>query len=94
MREDFVMNDIVGKVFVMDGIDLKTGKQVEKFVRVTSILDGPGSDRRDYCTIEGFYDWELDMPLENFLKQARTVEEDEEDEADKAYLDREHYEWV
>ncbi len=88
------MNDIVGKVFVMDGLDLKTGKQVEKFVMVTSILDGPGSDRRDYCTVKGFYDWELDIPLENFLKQARPVEEDDEDEADKAYLDREHYEWV
>jgi len=95
------MNDIIGKVFVMDGLDLKTGEQVEKFVKVTSILDGPGSDRRDYCTVKGFYDWELDIPLENFLKQARPVvdavvytEEDDEDEADKAYLDREHYEWV
>ena len=87
------MNDIVGKIFVMDGVDLKTGKEVEKFVKVTGILDGPGADRRDYCTIEGFYDWDIDIPLENFLKQARRAES-EEDEADKAYLDREHYEWV
>ena len=88
------MNDIIGKVFVMDGVDLKTGEQVEKFVKVTSILDGPGSDRRDYCTVKGFYKWDIDIPLENFMKQARPVEVDDEDEADKAYLDREHYEWV
>jgi len=68
------MNDIIGKQFVMEGLDLKTGKNVEKIVTLTDILDGPGADRRDYCTIEGYYDWEIDIPLENFLKQARPLE--------------------
>jgi len=68
------MNDIIGKQFVMEGLDLKTGKNVEKIITLTDILDGPGADRRDYCTIEGYYDWEIDIPLENFLKQARPLE--------------------
>ena len=68
------MNDIIGKQFIMKGLDLKTRKQVEKIVTLKNILDGPGSDRRDYCTIEGYYNWEVDMPLENFMKQARPLE--------------------
>lgn len=68
------MNDIIGKQFVMEGFDLKTRKNVEKIVTLTDILDGPGADHRDYCTIEGYYDWEIDIPLENFLKQARPLE--------------------
>ena len=47
---------------------------VEIEVRVTDILDGPGADRRDYCTVEGLEDWEIDMPLENFLRNARVKE--------------------
>lgn len=66
--------EMIGKQFVMEGLDLKTRKNVEKIVTLTDILDGPGADRRDYCTIEGYYDWEIDMPLENFLKQARPLE--------------------
>jgi hypothetical protein len=46
----------------------------EKEVRIVDILDGPGADRRDYCTVEGIQDWEVDMPLENFLKNARIKE--------------------
>ena len=66
--------EIIGKQFVMKGLDLKTHKNVEKIVTITDIIDGPGGDRRDYCTIEGYYDWEIDIPLENFLKQARPLE--------------------
>ena len=66
--------DMIGKQFVMEGLDLKTRKQVEKIVTLTDILDGPGSDRRDYCTVEGFYKWDIDIPLENFMKQARPLE--------------------
>ena len=66
--------EMIGKQFVMEGLDLKTHKNVEKIVTLTDILDGPGGDRRDYCTIEGYYDWEIDIPLENFLKQARLLE--------------------
>jgi hypothetical protein len=66
--------EMIGKQFVMEGLDLKTRENVEKIVTLTDILDGPGADRRDYCMIEGYYDWEVDMPLENFLKQARPLE--------------------
>lgn len=64
-------SEIVNNTWIMEGLCMKTLKRVEKEVRVTGILDGPGSDRRDYCTIEGWYDWEIDIPLENLLKQAR-----------------------
>ena len=47
---------------------------VETECRIVDILDGPGADRRDYCTVEGLEDWEIDMPLENFLKNARIKE--------------------
>jgi hypothetical protein len=68
------MNEIynmIGKQFIVEGLCLKTRKQVEKIVTLTGILDGPGGDRRDYCTIEGYYDWEIDMPLENFIKMKK-----------------------
>ena len=68
------MNEIynmIGKQFIVEGLCTKTFKQVEKIVTLTDILDGPGSDRRDYCTIEGYYDWEIDMPLENFIKMKK-----------------------
>jgi hypothetical protein len=60
--------DMIGKQFIVEGLCLKTRKQVEKIVTLKGILDGPGSDRRDYCIIEGYYDWEIDIPLENFEK--------------------------
>jgi len=36
-------------------------------------LDGPGSDKRDYCTISGWYGWDLDIPLEDFERQAKLL---------------------
>ena len=67
------MDKLIGKQFVMKGLDLKSKKEVDKIVTLVDILDGPGSDRRDYCTIEGYYDWEIDIPLENFLKKAKLL---------------------
>ena len=67
------MDKLIGKQFVMKGLDLKSKKEVDKIVTLVDILDGPGSDRRDYCTIEGYYDWEIDIPLENFLKEAKLL---------------------
>ena len=63
--------EMIGKQFIVEGLCLKTRKQVEKIVTLTDILDGPAGDRRDYCTIEGYYDWEVDMPLENFIKMKK-----------------------
>jgi|SaaInl85LU_5_DNA_1037374.scaffolds.fasta_scaffold02045_4 hypothetical protein len=63
--------EMIGKQFIVEGLCLKTRKQVEKIVTLTGILDGPGGDPRDYCTIEGYYDWEIDMPLENFIKMKK-----------------------
>ena len=63
--------EMIGKQFIVEGLDLKTRKQVEKIVTLTNILDGPGGDRRDYCTIEGYYDWEIDIPLDNFVKMVK-----------------------
>lgn len=65
--------DMIGKQFIVEGLCLKTREQVEKIVTLTNILDGPGSDRRDYCTIEGYYDWEIDIPLENFEKMVKVA---------------------
>ena len=65
--------EMIGKQFIVEGLCLKTRKQVEKIVTLTNILDGPGADRRDYCTIEGYYDWELDIPLENFVKMIKVA---------------------
>ena len=50
--------------------DLNTGEQVEKEVFVTDLLDGPG-EAGDYVTVDGLQDWEVDMSLENFLRNAR-----------------------
>lgn len=47
---------------------------VEKEVRIVDILDGPGADRRDYVVVEGLEDWEVDMPLDNFLNNTRVKE--------------------
>ena len=63
--------NMIGKQFIVEALCLETRKQVQKIVTLTDILDGPGSDRRDYCTIEGYYDWEVDMPLENFIQMKK-----------------------
>lgn len=60
--------DLIGKLFVVKAMDFKSMELVEKVVKLTNILDGPGADRRDYCTIEGMQDWDIDMPLEDFSK--------------------------
>lgn len=63
------MNDLdIGKMFLVKAMDFKSRKLVEKVVKLTDILDGPGADRRDYCTIEGMQSWDIDMPLEDFSK--------------------------
>jgi len=48
--------------------DHSTGDLVKVEVVMTDMLDGPGHDNRTYCTIEGLQDWEVDMPLEEFVK--------------------------
>ena len=65
--------DIINKSWIMDRIDWNTGKKVAKTVKVTAIIDGPQSDPRDYCIIEGLEQWEMDIPLENFINQARSA---------------------
>ena len=54
----------------MKSLDVKTGQMVEKEVFVTDLLDGPG-EAGDYVTVDGLQDWEVDMSLENFLRNAR-----------------------
>ena len=53
-------------------LDLKSRTRVTKVVKVIDILDGPGSDRRDYCTISGMQDWDVDMPVVDFLKLVKS----------------------
>ena len=65
--------DIINKSWIMDRIDWNTGKKVAKTVKVTAIIDGPQSDPRDYCIIEGLEAWEMDVPLVNFINQARSA---------------------
>ena len=48
--------------------DLMTRELIKVDVKMTDMLDGPGHDNRTYCTIEGLQDWEVDMPLEEFVK--------------------------
>jgi len=57
--------------FLYKTFDYKTGEEIEKECRVTGVCDGPGADRRDYCFVEGIEDYEVDMPLENFLNNSR-----------------------
>jgi len=59
--------ELIGKQIVVNAWEPVAGS-VEKTVTLTSVLDGPGSDRRDYVTVEGLQDWEDDMPLEDFIK--------------------------
>ena len=61
--------------FLYKTLDLKTGEEIEVEARITNVLDGPGADRRDYCVVEGIQDWEVDMPLENFLKNCSGIKE-------------------
>jgi hypothetical protein len=60
--------EMIDKLFVVKAMDFKSMKLVEKVVKLTNILDGPGADRRDYCTIQGMQAWDIDMPLEDFEK--------------------------
>lgn len=76
VKRGFVMLDyeaIFNTDFVMKAMDLETMELVDKVVKVTNILDGPGMDKRDYCTVEGLQDWEIDMPFEDFLKNAKVA---------------------
>jgi hypothetical protein len=65
--------DLIGKLFVVKAMDFKSMELVEKVVKLTNILDGPGADRRDYVTVEGMQDWDIDMPLEDFIKMVVEV---------------------
>jgi len=65
--------ELVGKSFIVEDLDLKTQEIVDKVVTLVDVLDGPGADRRDYCTVEGLQDWEVDMPLENFIKMIKEI---------------------
>lgn len=67
------MNDLIGKQFTMTGFSLVNFRKVTKIVTLEGILDGPGSDKRDYCTISGWYGWDLDIPLEDFERQAKLL---------------------
>ena len=58
----------VGDTFPAMKFDHSTGDLVKVEVVMTDMLDGPGHDNRTYCTIEGLQDWEVDMPLEEFVK--------------------------
>lgn len=71
----FNYTEIFENTWLYKTLDTKTMETVEKEVRVTGVCDGPGADRRDYCFVEGIYDWEVDMPVENFLRNARIKKE-------------------
>jgi hypothetical protein len=64
--------ELIGKQIVVNAWEPAVGS-VEKTVTLTSVLDGPGADRRDYVTVEGLKDWEVDMPLEDFIKMVVEV---------------------
>jgi hypothetical protein len=64
--------ELIGKQIVVNAWEPVAGS-VEKTVTLTSVLDGPGADRRDYVTVEGLKDWEVDMPLEDFIKMVVEV---------------------
>ena len=65
--------ELIGKEIVVKAMDFKSMELVEKVVKLTNVLDGPGADRRDYVTVEGLQDWEVDMPLEDFIKMVVEV---------------------
>jgi len=57
----------IGDTFPAMKFDLESQELVKVDVVLTDMLDGPGHDNRTYCTIEGLQDWEVDMPLEEFV---------------------------
>ena len=57
-----------GGTFIVKTMDIKSGEMVEKEATVLALLDGPGADRRTYCSVAGLQDWDVVMPLENFAK--------------------------
>jgi hypothetical protein len=63
-------NELLNTEFLFPALCMKTFETIMKPVRVVGVLDGPGADRRDYCTVTGLQDWEIDMPLDDFLKKA------------------------
>lgn len=67
------IDELLNTEFLFPGMCMKTFETIMKPVRVVSVLDGPGQDRRDYCTVIGLQDWEVDMPLDNFLKNAKVA---------------------
>ena len=62
-------NALFNNTWIYPAFDMETGAMVEKEVHVTDCLDGP--DGSDYVIVEGLQDWEVDMSLRNFLKNAR-----------------------
>ena len=65
--------ELIGKDIVVNAWDRVAMNTVDKIVKVTGVLDGPGADRRDYVTVEGLQNWEVDMPLEDFIKMVKEV---------------------
>ena len=62
-------NALFNNTWVYLTFDLDTGAMIEKEVHVTDCLEGP--DGSDYVIVEGLQDWEVDVSLRNFLKNAR-----------------------
>ena len=62
-------NALFNNTWIYLTFDLETGAMLEKEVHVIDCLDGP--DGSDYVTVEGLQDWEVDISLRNFLKNAR-----------------------
>ena len=62
-------NELFNNTWIYLTFDLESGAMIEKEVHVTDCLDGP--DGSDYVTVEGLQDWEVDISLRNFLKNAR-----------------------
>jgi len=65
--------ELIGRDIVVVAWDGGHHGMIEKTVKVTDVLDGPGSGHRDYVTVEGLQDWEVDMPLEDFIKMVKEV---------------------
>ena len=65
-------NALFNNTWMYPAFDTETGAMVEKEVHVTDCLDGP--DGSDYVIVEGLQDWEVDISLRNFLKNARIKE--------------------
>ena len=65
-------NALFNNTWVYLTFDLDTGAMIEKEVHVTDCLEGP--DGSDYVIVECLQDWEVDISLRNFLKNARIKE--------------------